>query len=1055
MKQYLQKSIFTRSIYFIIFFAILLVSESRAQQVMTDNNGIEHIKFELDGYNYFSRMMIVHEFSQLKEVKVALSDEEGIIYLYPLEKDIKQLSLQVDEILRAILAKDAEYDKDQETRVILELKDFHGDWIESYALSGSRTTENDSCHVSFPFCTNSSYTFPAGVNTSAQVGPNYNCLNSQPNPAWYHLKILDPGSITIFMQSSPSRDIDYCLWGPFTDPITPCPMNNSNGGLTGGKVVSCSYSANHSENAIIPNGQTGEYYILIITNYSNNPCNITFQKTGGAGTTDCTILPPPATSNSPVCVGETLQLNAALVGGATYHWTGPAGYSSNVQNPQVQNIQHNNAGTYFLTITVDGQTSDPTTTEVAVVDPPVGTLALAGSAAICKGDSTQLIVTATGPGPYSAAIGSGSGMPVIIDFSQSPHTFWVKPQSSTLYTLNSVSNIGCSGTVSGQADVTVRPLPQPAFTTTPLCSGKQITFTDQSSIASGTIGSWVWDFGDGSNTANTQNPVHVYANAGNYTVGLQVSSNAGCSASITESITISPTPQVNAGSDKTIPFGTNTQLDGTASGGSGSHTYQWTPANKVDNPGVLTPNTTNLEESTNFTLTATDAGNGCQKSDVMTVTVTGGALAAIIEASLNEICIGGSTLLTSTVGGGSGNYTYTWTSEPPGYSSSLPNITVQPVVNTTYKLKVYDGFNSLNAEKQVVVHSLPVIAINPVEPVLHGTTTLLKSNVTSGAQPFAYLWEPASKVEQPTASETETVNLYQSQSFTLKVTDNNGCLSSTQTDVTITGTELEVNPITDNPVICLRDTAVLRAVPGGGSNSYVSFIWEGSDGFYSTEVAPHVSPIETTLYTVVVDDGFNTADGQVTVTVLPLPEIDLIPHNDPRVQDLGNDKIGICVYDTITLDAGNPGQEYLWNNGSTEQTIKISTSGLSFDEQHYQVRVTNIETGCSEDAEITAFFTFQNCSYGIEKQLLDNRMNIYPNPSRSGLFTVALTGLRGEKQLQVYSLVGKTLYSQTFSLPSDGRQEISIDLSAFAPGVYFLKLSGEREVIHRPMIVSE
>ena len=1052
MKQSLNKSVFLRTIYFAILFAVLFASEVKAQQIIRDNNGIEHIKFELNGYNYFSRMMIVHEFSQLKDVKVALSDENGIIYLYPLEKGIKQLSSEVNEILRTVLAKDAEYNKDQQTLAILELKKNHGDWIENYALSGDRTTENDSCHVSFPFCTNSIYEFPAGVNTYAQVGPNYECLWNQPNPAWYHLKILDPGSITIFIKSVPSRDIDFCLWGPFTDPISPCPMNNTNGGLTGSKVVSCSYSSSHTENAIIQNGKTGEYYILVITNFSNNPCNIIFQKTGGTGTTDCTILPPPATSNSPLCVGGTLQLNAALVGGAAYHWTGPNGFISNVQNPQIPNIQHTNAGTYSLTITVDGQTSDPTTTEVTVVNPPVGILA--GGAAICKGDSTQLTVTVTGPGPYSDAIGSGSGIPENIYFSQSPHTFWVKPQVSTIYTLNRISNIGCSGTTSGQAEVTVRPHPQPAFTTTSLCSGKQITFTDQSSIASGNIASWAWNFGDGTNSA-AQNPVHIYANSGNYTIGLSVASNFGCSASITQSILIAPTPQVDAGNNKTIPFGTSTQLDGSASGGSGSHTYQWTPADKVDNATILTPITALLDSSTNFTLTATDAGNGCQNSDVMTVTVTGGALAAIIEATFAEICVGGSTLLKSTVGGGSGNYTYTWTSDPPGYSSLLPDITVQPVVNTTYKLKVFDGFNSFNAEKMVVVHPLPIIAINPVEPILHGTSTLLSSNITSGAQPYIYLWGPASKVEQPTAAQTQTTNLYQSQSFTLKVTDNNGCVSNTQTDVTITGTELEVNPITENPVICLRDTAVLRAVPGGGSNTYVSYTWTGSDEFYSTEVAPKVSPAVTTLYTVEVYDGYNTASGQVTVTVLPLPIIDLIPHNDPRVQDLGNNKIGICVYDTVTLDAGNPGQEYLWNNGWTEQTIKISTSGLSFDEQDYHVTVTNIETGCSEEADITAYFTFQNCSYGIEEHTMDNRMSIYPNPSRSGLFTVALTGLRGEKQLMVYSLVGKVLYSQTVSLQSDGRKEVSIDLSAFAPGVYFLKLSGEGEVLYKPMIVSK
>lgn len=1053
MKQFLQKSTFLRSAYFSILFAILLASEVNAQEVITDNNGIEHIRFELDGYNYFSRMMIVNEFSELEGVKVALSDETGIIYLYPLQININQLSVKVDDILQAIQTKDESYSKDQENEAIQEIKKINGDWIEGYALSGRRSTENDSCHVSFPFCTNSLYTFPAGVNTIAQSGPDYKCLSSQPNPAWYHLKILDPGSINIFMSSSPSRDIDFCLWGPFADPILPCPMNNSNGGLTFNKAISCSYSGNSTETAVIPNAQTGEYYILVITNYSNQPCDITFQKTAGNGTTDCTILPPPATSNTPVCVGETIQLNAASVSGASYHWSGPNGFISNQRNPQVPDAQHTDGGIYSLTITVDGQTSDPTTTEVAVVDPPVGTLSLTGNAFICKGDSTQLTLTATGPAPYAATIGTGSGMPNIVRFLSSPHTFWVKPVQNTVFTLNTITNSACAGSASGQAAVTVRPLPEPGFITSALCSDKQITFTDQSSIESGSISSWVWNFGDGSSLSTVQNPVHIYSNAGNYDISLSLTSNSGCVASLTLPVTIKPTPEVSAGDDKTIPFGTNIQLNGAASGGSGSHNYQWMPADKVDNPTVLAPTTTLLEQSTNYTLTATDQENECQNSDAMTVTVTGGPLTTIIVASFPEICIGGSTLLNATPSGGSGNYTYTWTSEPAGYSSSLQDITVQPQVNTNYKLKIFDGFTNFYAQFLVVVHPLPEVGIMPVEPVLHGTTASLLSTIISGAQPFNYVWEPASKVVNPFSSQTETTNLYQSQSFTLTVTDNYGCISGAQTEVTITGTVLEVNPATDNPVICLNDSATLRAVPGGGSNNYESYTWTGSNGFSSTEVAPKVSPLETSYYTVVVYDGFNSATGQVTVTVNPLPLIDLFPYNDPRIQNLGNGQMGICVYDTVTLDAGNPGHDYLWSNGSTDQIIRINTSGLSFDEQHYQVTVKNIETGCADDSEIIAYFNFQNCSYGIDELRNDKRMIVYPNPAQDGIFNVLLSDLKGEMLLEVISISGNRIFSKNLELQANNRKEISINLSRFSAGMYILKLSGNDELIYRSLII--
>src|SRR5512137_710756 len=76
---------------------------------------------------------------------------------------------------------------------------------------------NDHCETAAPFCTGTLYNFPAGVNAgSGQPGPCYNCLLTTPNPAWYYMKVLTPGNIIISMHSEPSRDIDFCCWGPFT-----------------------------------------------------------------------------------------------------------------------------------------------------------------------------------------------------------------------------------------------------------------------------------------------------------------------------------------------------------------------------------------------------------------------------------------------------------------------------------------------------------------------------------------------------------------------------------------------------------------------------------------------------------------------------------------------------------------------------------------------------------------------------------------------------------------------------------------------------------------------
>ena len=179
--------------------------------------------------------------------------------------------------------------------------------------------QNNTCETAAPFCTGTLYSFPAGVNAPpGQTGPYYSCLATRPNPAWYYMKVATPGNIIIQMHSEPAKDIDFCCWGPFTS-------QDCCNQLTQPKVVSCSYSSSAYETCNIPNGQTGEYYMLIITNFSNQPCNIILQQTGGTGTTDCSILPPPCFNNSPICTGQTLQFTAQAVAGATFHWWGQIG----------------------------------------------------------------------------------------------------------------------------------------------------------------------------------------------------------------------------------------------------------------------------------------------------------------------------------------------------------------------------------------------------------------------------------------------------------------------------------------------------------------------------------------------------------------------------------------------------------------------------------------------------------------------------------------------------------------------------------------------------------
>jgi hypothetical protein len=150
----------------------------------------------------------------------------------------------------------------------------------------AQSASSSSCNSAVGICSTSSYSFPAGVNAgTAAAGPAYGCLKTQPNPAWFFLQMQDSGSITFTMTSSPARDIDYIVWGPFNNPAAACGTS-----LISSKIVSCSYSTASTEIATIPNGLTGEYYIILITNYSNKTTNISFTQTAGTGSSNCDIL---------------------------------------------------------------------------------------------------------------------------------------------------------------------------------------------------------------------------------------------------------------------------------------------------------------------------------------------------------------------------------------------------------------------------------------------------------------------------------------------------------------------------------------------------------------------------------------------------------------------------------------------------------------------------------------------------------------------------------------------------------------------------------------------
>ncbi|MFM2195820.1 MAG: hypothetical protein RL092_1420 [Bacteroidota bacterium] len=156
-----------------------------------------------------------------------------------------------------------------------------------FCFSWNAGWSQSDCFSAAPFCTSTGVTFPAETgNGNAPAGPNYDCLFTTPNPAWYYLNISQSGNINITLTNSNLVDVDFILWGPFNTQAAMCTaIFNQTAG-----IEDCSYLTDATEYVDITGAIVGQWYMFLITNYSDQPTNIIATQTGGTGATNCAIL---------------------------------------------------------------------------------------------------------------------------------------------------------------------------------------------------------------------------------------------------------------------------------------------------------------------------------------------------------------------------------------------------------------------------------------------------------------------------------------------------------------------------------------------------------------------------------------------------------------------------------------------------------------------------------------------------------------------------------------------------------------------------------------------
>jgi hypothetical protein len=303
----------------------------------------------------------------------------------------------------------------------------------------------------------------------------------------------------------------------------------------------------------------------------------------------------------------------------------------------------------------------------------------------------------------------------------------------------------------------------------------------------------------------------------------------------------------------TISIGQTSQLNVVATGGTPPYAYSWTsiPPGFTSNqqtPPVVSPvvNTKYIASVTAGTQTKTDTAD---------VLVAFSVLAAANPTTVNS---GQPSQLSATPAGGSGSYTYTWTSIPPGFSSNLQNPTVTPTQTTQYIISCNDGFMAALDTTTVQVAFEPLVIQASATPSMtcSGQSVQLSVTPTGGSSSYTYSWSsiPAgftSNLQNPIAQPTVSTQ------FVVEVFD--GFTTATDT----TSVSVTPNPMAYAGADTTFCTWAMQIPLQGVASSYSTLLWttSGTGTFSST------NSISTTYYPSSQDKNAGLVD--LTLTSFP------------------------------------------------------------------------------------------------------------------------------------------------------------------------------------------
>lgn len=631
--------------------------------------------------------------------------------------------------------------------------------------------------------------------------------------------------------------------------------------------------------------------LIQTTNTATSLCaglyNVVVQDVNGCISIDSiTVNEPPAllanlSPTNPLCNGSCNGSITANPGGGN---GGPFQYSWSPGGQTSQTISGLCAGKYVVTITdINGCTSKDSVTLIA---PSPISVTINSTNANCNGscDGTAVAIPSGGTPPFTYLWNNGQTTQMAVGLCAGNYTVTVTDANGC----SSVQNVTINNPIALSATSNV---------TNALCDGVCDGTATANPLGGTPPYSYLWNNGQTTQTATNLCP-------GNYTV--TVSDSKGCT--VTLNITIS-SPQPLADNTNVTPA-TCGLCDGTAtanpSGGSGNYSYLW-------GNGQTTQTATNLCAGI-ITLQITDNITGCVANFNIIINSAGGP--TINLTKIDETCSGlcnGSASVNPV--GGNPPYSYLW-------SNGQTTQTATGLCAGNYTVTVTDNLGCITIEAFTInTFVLDIFISNSNDPLCNGdcngTATVTALN---GTPAYSYNWVPGGQT-------TQTANTLCAGNYSVTVTDQTGCSSTTSVSLN------QPTVLASNTVVLIEPTCfgscngAAQAFPSGGTAPY-SYLWNNGQ----------TSAIATNLcagtYTVTITD-VNGCTSNSTVTV---NEPTKIQANAVSIFPL----CGVCDGQISLNPSGGTGPyTFLWNGGQVTQMINNLCAGI------YVVTITDAK-GCSE-----------------------------------------------------------------------------------------------------------